>query len=81
MFRPCLETWVGAPSLTSVPKLNAPASDEPHESIGSDRSEPHTMAKLFVIRPRLGPSWDIEQRFDVLIDGKPTRRSDWGKRS
>jgi hypothetical protein len=30
------------------------------------------MAKLVVARPRLGWRWDIDQRFDVLIDGKPT---------
>jgi hypothetical protein len=29
------------------------------------------MAKLIVTRPRLGSRWDIEQRFDVLIDGNP----------
>ncbi len=29
------------------------------------------MAKLIVTRPRLGSLWDIEQRFDVLIDGNP----------
>ena len=71
MFRTCRETWKRAPSLTLVPKGKASASDEPHGPVGSDGSEPHTMAKIFVIRPRLGPSWDIEQRFDVLIDGKP----------
>ena len=30
------------------------------------------MAKLVVARPGLGRRWDIDQRFDVLIDGKPT---------
>jgi hypothetical protein len=29
------------------------------------------MAKLIVTRPRLGSRWDIEQRFEMLIDGKP----------
>ena len=30
------------------------------------------MAKLLVTRPRLGGRWDIEARFDVLIDGNPS---------
>ena len=29
------------------------------------------MAKLLVTRPRLGSLWDIEARFEVLIDGNP----------
>jgi hypothetical protein len=29
------------------------------------------MAKLIVTRPRLGPQWDIEPCFDLLIDGNP----------
>jgi hypothetical protein len=32
------------------------------------------MARLIVTRPRLGPRWDIEEPFDVVIDGNPTAK-------
>ena len=39
--------------------------------IGSSRSGRHAMAKLIVMRPRLGDLWDNEDYLDVLIDGNP----------
>jgi hypothetical protein len=37
------------------------------------------MANLIVTRPRLGPLWDLEERFDVLIDGNPDAPIDLGE--
>jgi hypothetical protein len=55
----------------SIPDCKAGVKDEAYGPIGSDRSGRNGMAKLIVTRPRLGSSWDIKDRFDVLIDGSP----------